>query len=657
MIHPNHQFPNQKEDGIMTSLHPKNDNRMNQEEEEDVIDKKEENKRHNNNHDVLDDDNSIVLESSIKNDRFFSCSMEMSETVVTTSPSINLNYSKSGSTSSSQRCNNDDTTVVSAPFPPTPANNDTTTTTTQDDNNNTLRMGEDQGTMRMTGQQQQQQQQTMMETIDNNTAVRPRFDSEEYYRALAASHAASNPYDGFFNVHNKGNNTNNNNNNHNSSNNNGSQHSRNNSGSVLYCDTNSEEAGSIILTQQNNNNRNLSNNNRDRLSSYDSTGNNSLVILHNKRNNPNATRPTVTHHNTNNNPIEASTKVLPYHKRKKLAESANDIHRNRDSSSRSNNNNNINHKGIEMDSNNHKMDASALRTNKLTTISSINFAKNTNNNNNRHPNLLHYSPDENTDYKRTGSTNTTDSIRYTRGYNNGGGGGNVSSDSSSPTKEIQDHNDAFKSTNKIGLPRYPTRGGTGKDTHNYHDTATPQQLPHLQPLSTGYHIRADSGGSVSSLGSNTGGAGSFARNTGGSLTDRLGKEISSFIQDSNINDPDKKHSHNLFNLLHGMVENNSPKSSHHSIEDETADFHSKNQAFLQKAEKERNKRNLVYSDIKSISKTKRYTIYTRIYIYIVMTSAFLKNDSSHFNHISCISLCQMLWILKGNTITISETSK
>ena len=622
----------------MTSLYTKNEN--------DVVNQEDDEKEHSHNNHVStfmpDYDSSCnVLESSsidARNDRFFSCtgSMEMSETVG--SPSLNLNYSKSSSTSSSpvivKRYNyddqhNDNHSTVSSPFH-TPAND----TTTQD-NNNSSRMGEGQGMMIMTGQQQQQQ--NLMETIENmnnNTGIRPRFDSEEYYRALAASHAASNPY-GFFNVHNKGNTTTTNNNNSSA---NGSQHSRNNSGSVLYCDTNSDETGSIFLPQ---NNRNLSN--RDRLSSYDSTGNNSLVILHKKNTNTTTTttRPPVTHHNTHN-PIEASTKVLPYHKRKELAErenSMNDVRPIKDPTLRSNNNGN--NKGIEMDNYNNNIDASAIRTNKLTTISSMNFTNANNNlakqsqqkqesykrnslnintsisnsnNNYYYNNHHHYSPDENASHKRTFSSNTTGSIRFTKGQNNGG---NASSDSSSPTKEIQDQN---KSTSKIGLPLYPTRGGTGKDmiAHNYYDHV-PQQLQHLQPLQTGYHIRADSGGSVSSLGSNTGGAGSFARNTGGSLTDRLGKEINSFIQDSNINhttDPDKKHQHNMFNLLHGMVESNSPKSGHHSIEDEMAEFHSKNQAFLQKAERERNKRNLVYSDIKSISKTKRYTMSAYIHTYI-----------------------------------------
>ena len=128
------------------------------------------------------------------------------------------------------------------------------------------------------------------------------------------------------------------------------------------------------------------------------------------------------------------------------------------------------------------------------------------------------------------------------------------------------------------------------------------------------HIRADSTGSISSLGSFTGGASTISMGGGKTFVNQLTNDIKSFLGNSPRNQEQKYvfgHQKNIINdeqeflnfdngrsrgssgflsSILGGKGGSSVGSGYQSLEEDTEDFHVKNQAFLRKAGRNRSQR-------------------------------------------------------------------
>lgn len=137
-----------------------------------------------------------------------------------------------------------------------------------------------------------------------------------------------------------------------------------------------------------------------------------------------------------------------------------------------------------------------------------------------------------------------------------------------------------------GIPT-PRNRTFSNDLDKHHDMGLkPTQKETNRPSSI--HVRNESSGSVSSLGSMTGGASSITPRELNNLTEVLNHDIRQYIDTSKgIRTQDNHSSGILTNLLTSV--RGSSFESNQSIEKMTDNFHRKNQKFLNKTERQRNR--------------------------------------------------------------------
>ena len=161
-------------------------------------------------------------------------------------------------------------------------------------------------------------------------------------------------------------------------------------------------------------------------------------------------------------------------------------------------------------------------------------------------------------------------------------------------------------------PRHPRTTNNNRSNHPSRQNRLSPKLNSTRSTSPPTrHIRADSGGSISSLGSLMGGASSISKRGGKTLVDQLQNDIKSFlghsprnqphqhtyeVQDNIIENPEDFYKINrrqsregsgFLSSILGSMSVSSAGSGYQSLDEDMEDFHEKNQAFLQKAERDR----------------------------------------------------------------------